>query len=236
MSAIFKRDLASYYKTMLGYIFAAIFLVLCGFYFLINNILSYSGDLSRMFSSVAIVLIVLIPLITMRTFSEEKKSRSEQLLFTSPVSVSSIVLGKFFSALCVFLLTLAVTLVYVIAVFIWSSPSLVQIVNSYLGFILLGTAFISLGIFISSLTENQLIAAVVSIGLLLLLWMIDLLVPSITSDFFRGVVNYLSPFGHFAKFQSGLLSLSSVIYFISFTGLFLFLTARKLESKRWAKG
>ena len=236
MSAIFKRDLASYYKTMLGYIFAAIFLLLCGFYFIINNVLSYSGDLAQMFSGVAIVLIVLIPLITMRSFSEEKKSRSEQLLLTSPVSVSSIVFGKFFSALCVFLLTLAVTIVYVVAVLLWSSPSIVNMINSYLGFILLGAAFISLGLFVSSLTENQLIAAVVSIGLLLFLWMIDLLAPSITNDFFRNVVGYLSPFWHFSKFQSGLLSLSSIVYFLSFTGLFLFLTCRKLESKRWAKG
>jgi len=236
MLAIFKRDFSSYYKSMLGYVFAAVFLGLSGYFFTTSNILNASGNLTLTFSNISFILIIIVPLLTMRSFTEERKAKSDQLLLTSPVGVPSIVLGKFFSALCMFFIGLAITLVYVLIVGILTDLPVLQTAIGYLGLVLLGAAFIAVGIFISSLTENQLIAAVLTIGVLILLWMIDLIVPSIKNDVLRYTIEYLSPFGHFAKFEATILSLSSIIYFLSFIGLFLFLTSRTIVRKRWAKG
>ncbi len=233
MKAVFNREIRSYFTTPSAYIFMGMFLAVSGFMFSVVNLINRSPSLDLILSKINFIFLFLIPILTMRLLSEERHSKTDQLLLTSPVSVSGIVLGKFFSAAVLFLLTLGITLLYLIVPAIHGQPAYAQILCSYIGFALMGLCFISIGLFISSLTENQTVAAIFTFATLMILYILDWLTTSLTSNFVLTIINFINVYARFDSFEIGVLSLEPIIYYISFTAVFLFLTIRSVEQRRW---
>ena len=231
MRAVFGREFRSYFTNIVGYVFIALFLFLSGILFSFYNLYNEIADLSYIFYSLSGLLIIMIPLLTMKLFAEDRKNKVDILLYTSPISLGSIVLGKFLAAFCVLLATLAITLIYPAIGSFWGQLPLTETLVCYLGFILLCATLISMGLFISSISENQLAACIATFGVFLLLWLGDALAPNINESALFDSISSLSIFSHFTKFTMGILSVSSIIYLLSISGLFLAFT-RLILSKR----
>ncbi len=184
------------------------------------------------FGNLAVLWLFLVPLLTMRLFAEEKRSGTAELLFTFPLTDWAIILGKFTAALAVCALFLAATVIYSLALLSLVQVDWRAVAVGYLGLILLTGAFLSLGVFSSTLTENQIIAAVIAFGLLLLFWLIGWY-EEIGSASLQGVFRYLSMLGHFETFARGVLDSRDILFYLGFSFFFLFLTKRQLESRRW---
>jgi ABC-2 type transport system permease protein len=213
----------------------AICMLVCGVFFTSTNIIGGSASFSSVISSVSYALILITPILTMRSFAEERKNKTDQLLLTAPVSVPKIVSAKYLSAIAVLCLTLVATFVFPIALLIFGKPFWSEILLGYIGMLLLGSTFIAIGLFISSITENQLTASVATLGILFLLWLSDSLIPSLTNDTLYTILHSLSLYGQFTTFTEGVLNIAAVVYFISVTFLFLFFTAKAVERRRWSK-
>ena len=236
MKAIIQREVESYFTTMVGYIFMAICMLVCGVFFTDSNIIGGSASFAGVVSSVSYAFILITPILTMRSFAEERKTKSDQLLLTAPVSVTKIVVSKFVSAMSVLLMTLVVTLVFPISLYIFGSPYWGEILLGYIGMIFLGGTFITIGLFISSITESQLTACIVTLGILFLLWLSDSLIPSLSNETLYTILSSLSLYSQFSSFTTGVLNIAAVIYFLSLSFLFLFLTVKSVERRRWSKG
>ena len=233
MYAIYKKELRNYFLTPIAYVFMAPFIAFTAIYFVM--MLSYQTvSMSYIVSSTNMLCLFIVPILTMQLFAEERNKKTEQLLITAPVNVSSIVMGKYFAAVSVFLITLAVSFIFPVILFAISTPSLSEAFALYLGVILLWSAFISVGIFISSLTESQVISAILTFAALFVLYSIDSWTLSITSNFAKQIINMLAVFTRYSDFEIGLVSLSNVIYYLSFIFVFLFLTVRNIEKRRYS--
>ena len=234
MKAIFKRELWAYFTGPIGYIFIAIFLLLSNGHFAINTLLAYKSGFSEVFNFMTIVLIILIPLMTMRLWSEEKKQKTDQLLLTAPVSTTGVVLGKFFAALCVFLIALVPTLVYP-AIVIWKGVlDTGVVIGNYVGIILVTSAYIAICIFISSLTKSQIISAIGGVLALALFFIADILVGVSSSAIVNTILSFFSMVTRYTNIYIGVLSIADLLYFVSLTVIFLFLTSRVIEKQRWS--
>ena len=234
MGAIFKRDLRAYFSSPLGYVFICAFLVMMNGVFYITNLLTAQNNITTVFSVMLYVLIIVVPILTMRTFSEEYKQRTDQLLLTAPVRPAGIVLGKFFAAYFVFLIGLACTLAYVIILDAFGTPNMASIVGNYVAILAASAVYIAIGIFISSLTENQLVSAIATIGVFVLLLVLDLAYDLIHVGWIQTVLYWLSIYRRFNTFYLGVFSVADFVYYISIAAVFLFLTVRVLEKKRWS--
>ncbi len=237
MTAIYKREMRAYFTTGLGYVFAAVFLAVTGFAFSLCTlqfaIAGQDMSIELYYAVTLITMVVLLPLLTMKSFSEEKKLKTEQLLLTSPVSLFSMVLGKFLAAFTVYLGTLALTFFYNIVISLYGNPNVGVLFGYFIGLALLGAAFIAVGIFISSLTENQLVAAVGTIAVLAFMIAINFLNSYIDSAFIRSILSWISVYARFANFTYGLFDFAALLYYISICFAFLFLTVRVYEKRRW---
>ncbi|GHU73849.1 ABC transporter permease [Clostridia bacterium] len=243
MVAVWKRELVSYFMTPIGYVFVGFFLLVSGILFTFNNLMSGSGDVAAMLSSFSMIPIFLAPILTMRLFSEERKNKSEQLLLTSPLSLTSIVAGKFLSALTVWFLTLVGTWLYVLIIASYSvnqyGMSTVywgEIISAYIGFFLMGGCFIAVGTLISALTENQVSAAVISIGINFLIWVVDSVIYVVPVQFISTILQWFSLYQRYDPFSRAQLGFSGILYFLSFMCVFLFLTIRVIDKRRWSEG
>jgi ABC-2 type transport system permease protein len=170
--------------------------------------------------------------LTMRLFAEEKKTGTEELLYTSPVSVAQIILCKFLASLLVLAAMLGLTAILSVFTFLYGNPEVAPILNGYLGLFLMGASFIAIGIFFSSLTENQIVAAILTFGALLLFWIINW-ASSSASGIWKDVFNYLSFFQHFDNMTQGILDTTDLVYYLSFAGFGIFLTHSVIQSRRW---
>ncbi len=184
------------------------------------------------FFNVAIISLFILPLVTMRLYSEEKKGGTVELLYTSPLSVGNIVMGKFLAGLTFYIVMLIPTFIFMGILFIYGNPEFLPVVSGYLGLLLLGSAFISGGLFISSLTENQIIAAIGGFGLSLLLWVIGW-AASFSGPGLSSVLNYLSIINHFEDFAQGVIDTQHIAYYILFSAFGIYLTYKSVESIRW---
>jgi ABC-2 type transport system permease protein len=262
------------------------FLLVAGVFFTFGNLFTRSSYYTSFLGGILFVYLFAVPLLTMRLFSEERRQKTDQLLLTSPVTVPDIVLGKYFAALTVYFLTLAVTVMYAAVVGVFGDLALWETIGSYIGFLFLGSCYISVGIFISAGTENQLTAALVSFFSLLMVWLIDPISQSVPADlpsgmifaavllalvclylylntrnlyltvgaavlgviaaaafyffdkglyigFIRKFLGWFSLNKRYESFSMGMLKVDSLVYYVSFTGLFLFLTVRLIEKRRW---
>jgi len=234
MTAIFKRDFRAYFTSPIGYVFCAIFLCLFSFFFYLGNILSSTSDMSGLFSNMLLFTVFLIPVLTMRVFSEEYKQKTDQLLLTAPVKLRDIVLGKFLASLGVFLAAMIITLSYSIILSLFGQPEAGILIGNYVAYIALSSAFFSIGIFISSLTESQIVAGIISWGVFLGLYLIDAATALFSQQWVVSLLEWISLFNRYETFTRGVFALSDFLFYISVCVIFLFLTTRVLEKKRWS--
>ncbi len=234
MLAIYKREMRSYFTTPLGYVFLAIFLAVSGAVFSYTTFFSMSSEVTPYFSTMLFCYVVLLPLLTMKLFTEEKKQKTEQLLLTAPVSLFSIVFGKFLAAYTVFA---GVTLFSSLYFFILSFYGNVQgamLFGNLIAALLVGMAFIAIGTFVSAITESQLSSAILTIaillGFMLLTYLCDLLPDTY---WLRYVIEVLSLFYRFQNFTNGIFDFVALFYYLSVAGLFLFLTVRVFDRRRF---
>ena len=237
MLAIYKREMRAYFASPVGYMFCAIFFAVSAFLFMTYTVQAGSNSsFSSYFSILLFLFVIIIPLITMKLVSEERKMRTDQLIMTAPVTLAGIVFGKYLAALTMFggsfLLS---SIVYYIPLSLYGEPNTAMYVGCVLGVFLVGSAFISIGIFISSLTENQFISAFGTIGAIVLLLFISSLNSYINNEFIRNILSGISITSRYAYFANGIFSYDSLIYFVSLSDVFLFLTVRVFEKRRWSR-
>lgn len=250
---IAARELRSYFTGSIGYVVITFFLLLNGWIFfgLLNrfNFMSFiymqmqnqqalmqmnlnMQVIAPILQNMTIILVLTVPLISMRLFAEERKMRTDELLFTSPVSIGSIVMGKFFAGFLFIMLMLAATLLYPGILFAYGNPELGPVISGYLGLALLATCFLAVGLLTSSLTENQIVAAVSCFVVLLMFYLININSMSMSGSS-KEVLDYLSLIGHYENFVKGVIETKSVVYYLSFIAAGLFLTGVSLESRKW---
>ena len=234
MSAIFRRELGAFFTSGIAYVFLAVFYLLAGLFFYMYTLSSSTTDMPGMFSMLFAVIIFLIPILTMKSFSEEKKQKTEQGLLTAPVGLGGIVLGKYFATILMYIFGVSIVLIYALIISYFGSVDWGILFSNYLALILLGAAFIAIGMFISSLTENQVVAAVGGICSLLFLCLVDILTNYISIDFITDFLNSISFYNKYYEFTCGIFNLSSVLFYISTAVIFNFLTVRVFEKRRWS--
>jgi ABC-2 type transport system permease protein len=247
--AIAGKELRGYFASPIGYTLVGFFALLFGWFFYtlvafferqsmqmaagpggalnVNQML-----ISPLLANATVIMLLVFPLITMRTYAEEKRSGTIELLLTSPLTDFEIILGKFLGALGLFAAMLSVTLVHMALLFVYGSPEWKPIATGYLGLLLMGGSFLSLGLFISSLTKNQIVAGMITFSVFLLLWVINW-VSSFVGPTAQTVLNYLSITEHFDDFSKGIIDTKHVVYYLSFITLGLFLTMKSVDSERW---
>ncbi len=235
MGAIFKREMKAYFTSPIAYIFIAVFYLITAFYFVNMNLYGATTDMSYVFAGVFTIMMILLPLLTMRLFADEKKQKTDQCLLTAPVNLVEIVMGKFFAALSVFLVAMAIYIPYILVLLnLAGSVAWSSIIGNLVGLLLLGAAFISIGIFVSSLTEIQIVAAIISLIINFALYMIDVLAASVTWAPLKAVMVSIGFYNRYTEFTQGILNITSVVFFISAIFVFNFLTVRVLEKRRWS--
>ncbi len=233
MGAIYKRELTSYFTTPIGYIFAGVYLIMSGAIFWFFTLTNNSGSFEQFFLVQLFTFIVLIPLLTMKLFSEEQKMKTEVSLLTAPVSLPRVVLGKYFAAFTLFMLSFLASCIPCLLLYRYGVPNTAALLINMLGIAFIGAAFIAIGMFISSLTENQLVAAIITIFVILFFLVMNFLAGNIGVYAIRFVVDWFSFYTRYYKFTEGILSIESIVYFISISVVFVFLTVRVYESRRW---
>jgi len=286
MTAIYKKEMRTYFTQMMGYAFLAFFLLLVGVWFTLLNVRSADANFHFVLANVTVFFFILMPTLTMRLFSEEARQKTDQLLFTSPLSVMAIVLGKFFAAISLFLIGVVVTVFLPFLLRNHGDLPVSQIIGTYIGFVLLGAACIAIGVFISVLTDNQIIAAVGTMAAIFIMFLIDAIAVSMPTSTFASfmfvlfliaafaavwynstrkilaaiivailglgiaaglyfannlifdglivrVLLWFSIFSRFNFFTRGILNFSDIVYYISFSALFIYLTVNVIEKRRW---
>ena len=234
MRAVFSREFMAYFRTPLGYVIVAAMFFFTGYYFFTFNIIGNTTNTSGMFSMLFSVVLFLVPVLTMRLLSEERRVKTDQTLLTSPVSRLGIVLSKYLAALCVYAVAVSGTLVMAVVLQVYSQPDWPVVLGNFAGLILLGLALIAVCLFISSLTESQVIAAVGGFGASLLLVAMDALHIVITNRLLRTVLRQMSFNSRYSGFTVGVIGLADVVFFVSIAGCFVLLTVIVLERRRWS--
>jgi ABC-2 type transport system permease protein len=288
MLAVFKRELRAYFSSPIGYVVIGLFLFLSGIFFAATNLLGGSPDFNSILSTMAFVFLFLVPILTMRLLAEETRQHTDQMLITSPLSVTAIVVGKYLAAVTVYLITLLVTVLFPVMMSFFALLGLEwwKILGGYLGLFLLGSSFIAVGLFFSSITESQIVAAVATSATLLVMWIMDALTSMVPTGWLYGlgfliiaaaalalivwmstrsvaatavavvvlgaaiaavavlkqslfdglitkVMAWFSLLKRYEDFNLGILGLSPVVYYLSFSAAFVFLTVRMIDRKRW---
>jgi ABC-2 type transport system permease protein len=249
--AITKKELGLYFRSPVGYVVFGIFLFIWGYFF--TNAVRWFADytlqaaqnpyaaqqlnvnqmvLAPTFQNITIIFLLLLPALTMRLFAEEKKMGTDELLFTSPLSVAEIVGGKYLAALIVLAIMLGLSAVAVLFVFVYGNPELAPLLTGYLGLFLMGAAFMAVGLFFSAVTESQVVAAIVPMGLNLLFFILSW-AASTARGAMKSLLDYLSFLTHFDGPVRGVLDTRDLVYFLSFCFLWLFLTHSVIQSRRW---
>ena len=227
MWAIIKKEFKSYFLSPIGYIYIGVFLLMCSIFFYLDVFTYMSTDFPYMFGSASTILTFIVPLITMRMFSEERKNGTEQLLLTSPRSITQVVLGKFIAAALVVLVSVLLTLIYFGILCYFGEPQLGKSLVVILGFALLAIAYVSFGMFASSLTENQVISAVITIAVFILLWFL----PSFSSTF----ADFSLMEAFYESFYLGTISIKNLVLLVSFSALFVVFTIMVLQRRKSVK-
>jgi ABC-2 type transport system permease protein len=245
---IASKELRSYFSSPIAYVVVGLFSILFGYFFVASLSffvrISMQGGmggppinlneflLRPLFGNTAVILLFVLPMITMRSYAEEKQSGTIELLLTSPLTDFEIILGKFLGAMTLFGLMLGVTALHMGILFWYGEPELAPLLSGYLGLLLMGGSFISLGLLISSATKNQVVAGTITFAVLLLFWVISWMAESTTSTT-QSVLAYLSILNHFEDFSKGVIDTTHLAYYLSFISFSLFMTAKSMDSERW---
>ena len=231
---IAKRELYAYLYSPIAYLVAAAFLFLCGLFFVGGITQWQDATLEPMFGTLAVVLIFVAPVLTMRLLSREQDLGTIELLLTAPVRDWEVVAGKFLASFMYYLCLVAVTGLYLIVLLVYGNPDLGTIGAGYLGLVLLGAELLAVGVLTSSLTRNQVVAAVLGVVASVSLWLLDFLSGiGIFGQQVGAVISYLTPSEHYYNLLDGIIDTRDLVYYISVTFVFLFLAGRVLESRRW---
>ncbi len=249
--AVFHIEVANFFVSPIAYVIAIMFLIITGFFFWSNisymsmvcikaaNNPRYADSITMtnfvtkpLISNMSVVLLFVLPLVTMRLFAEERRSGCIELLLTYPISDAGVLVGKFLAAIVLLLAMLAGTLTFPAIMASLAAPDWGPIISGFSGILLMASAFIAMGMFISSLTENQIVAGAISFGAALMFWVMSW-VATFTSEDFGAVIRQFSILEHMESFTKGVISFSDITYFILFTAFFLFMTLRSLEANRW---
>ena len=234
MLAIFKRELRSYFVGVLGYVFLVIYLTVAGILFSYTTMFSMSSDVTNFFTLMLVFSAVMLPLLTMKSFSEERKTKTEQLVLTAPVSLPSMVFGKFLASYTVFGAATVLTSLYFLFLIPYTQLKFAVLYGNLIALLLVGMVFISIGLFVSALTENQLSAAIGTIAIILGFLGVGLISALLPTSFaLRYVFNALSIFSRFQSFVNGYFEFASIIYYLSVSGIFLWLTIRVYDRRRF---
>ncbi len=248
---VFKKEMRLYFTSPVAWVVLTIFLVIAGYFFYsifafftlasmqsamnpgMARELNVTESVMRpLFSNVSVILLLLVPLLTMRLIAEERRSGTIELLLTYPIRDGAILLGKYLAAFALYAIMLALTLVYPGMVAYFARVELGPLLTGYLGLLLMGAAFLAVGLFASSLTENQIVASITTFGVLLIFWVIGW-----SADYAGGtigkILTHLSLLEHFDSFGKGVLDTKDILYYVDFTIVALFLTLRSLEARRW---
>jgi len=247
--AIAQKELKSYFASPIAYIIVGVFALVFGYFYFVSVTFFLQASLQMgmpgagqvninsmairpLLQNIAVVALFMLPLITMRTYAEEKRTGTIELLLTSPLTDTQIVLGKFLGAVALYATMLAVTWIHIGILFVYGNPEWKPIVTGYLGLLLMGSAFMSIGLLISSLTRNQIVAGVVTFSVLLLLWTLNWMSES-SGPTAQKILSALSITERFDDFSKGVISVSHLVYYASFITFGLFLTAKSVDSERW---
>ena len=255
MFAIYRKELRSYFINPIGYVYLGVFLVFSALLCCYTTLISATSDTASYFTYLIFTFIILIPILTMRLFAEERKLRTEQLLLTAPVTITGMVLGKYLAALTIFVSGILVSCINFIPLYVIAGaekngsdysmthlgPVTGEVVGSVIAVILLGAALIAVGTLISALTENQLSAAVITIGVIAAMVLLNVFnmlkdsdgQPLIGSFIIRSVIDWVSVLSRFSAFSNGIFDFAALLYYASLTFVFLFLTVRVYEKRRW---
>lgn len=287
MGAVYKKEFKSYFTNMMGYVFIAFVLVVVGIYTSLTNLFALSTNFEYVINSISFMYLIVVPILTMSVLANEKRQKTDQLLFTSPASITKIIFGKYFAMITVLLIPVAFVCLYPFILSIYGDVHIATALNSLLGFFFLGSTLISIGMFMSSLTESQIIAAVTSIGVILLTYLMPSLAslvpatssasfiaftilvvvigiilhsllknmyitigvclaleialavilfvdPLLLEGTFASVLGWLSMFARMDNFVYGMLDISALVYYITVSIFFNFLTIQIIEKRRWS--
>jgi ABC-2 type transport system permease protein len=250
MIAIAQKELRSYFASPIAYLVIGFFALLYGYFYAVmvryfisasmqgmmaggQQAMNINQDLLRpVLQNATVLLLFVLPAMTMRTYAEERRSGTIELLLTSPLSDLQIIMGKFLGALTLYSVMLAVTLIHVAILFVYGNPEWKPIVTSYVGLLLLGGSFLAVGLFISTLTTNQIVAYIVTFSVFLMLWIISWM-GSFSSGWLTETTRYLSVIEHFDDFSKGIVDTTHIVYYLSLITLGLFLTAKSVDTERW---
>jgi ABC-2 type transport system permease protein len=249
--AIARKEVRGYFVSPIGWVVLGLFALLFGFFYyaFIGIFIRQSLQMGQfgggpqsmnvnlylirpLLQNTSVIVLFVLPMVTMRTYAEEKRSGTIELLMTSPVTDLQIIFGKFFGALTLYAAMLGVTSVYIGMLFWFGNPEIGPILSGYLGLFLLGAGFIALGLLVSSLTRNQIVAAMATFGTFLMLWVIGW-IGDFAGPMTRDIVSYLSITEHFDDFSKGVIDTQHLVYYLSFITFGLFLTAKAVDSDRW---
>ena len=230
--AVYRKELLTYFRSPIAYFVVAVFLVGTGYFFTYNMFLTGSASMDETFRNMGILLLTVSPLVSMRLFASEYSGRTMELLMTLPLKPWEVVLGKFLGAVTILLLMTAGTFIDLVPLYLFGNPQTTTIIAGYIGFVLLGMACLAVGQFFSALTHNQIVAALITVPVLLSFWFIGHLQSFQTSHALRNLFGYLSFALHFADFVQGLLRSEAVIFFLIVSTIALTLNASYLQWRR----
>lgn len=234
MGAVFRREFKSFFTNPIGYVVMAAVFCVSGYLFYGYNLYMGMTDLTGVYNGLFTISLLVLPFLTMRSFSEEKRQKTDQALLTAPTGLTGIVLGKFFASLLLFALALSITLVYAVIIAFQVTPDWILLIGNFLGLLLVGGVVIAIGMMISCLTESQVIAAIGTLAVSLILLSVDMLGSIFSSiSWIESVTSFLSISTRYSDFTTGLIQYDNILFFLSLQALFVFLTVRVLDSKRW---
>ncbi len=234
MFAIYKKELRNYFTTPLGYAFIAVFLAISGFMFAVSTFQSQTSDVSGYFQIMIFGYIVIVPILTMRSFAEERRTKTEQLLLTSPVSITSMIMAKFLAAFTMFAGSVLVSCLYYLPLFNYGEPNVGKAAGCLIAMLLIGMCFIAVGIFVSTLTESPVTASIGTMGILLGFVGAAIFNNLIDTYFIRYILSWISIYSRYVNFAYGMFDIAATVYYLSITAIFLFLSVRIYERRRYA--
>ena len=232
MLAIYRKEVQTYFRSPIAYFVVSVFLLGTGYFFLYNVFMTGVGTMDETFQNMGILLLTLIPVITMRLFSGEYTGRTMELLMTLPLTARQIVLGKYLGAATILLLMTAATAINLIPLYLYGNPETKTILSGYIGFLLLGLACLAVGQLFSSLVQNQIIAALITVPVLLSFWFVGHLQSFQTDYILRGLFGYLSFAQHFGDFVHGLIRSEAVVFYLAVSAIALALNVSYLQWRR----
>ena len=234
MFAILKRELSSYFRSATAYVVMGVYFFFSGLFFYMYCFRGNSSNLSYVFANMFYIIMFIIPIIAMKTFSEEKRQKTDQALLTSPTSLTEIVLGKFLGAFVLYAICCSIFLLYAVVIAFFAQPQWSVILCTLLGLLMLGGTFIAINVFISALTESMIVAAVSGMAIGLIIDMMTYFISIISVTWISDLLQKINFINYYQNFTYGILSITDVVFFLSVTALFLFFTVRVLEKRRWS--